>query len=117
MQPQISFVPVSGRKESFVWAIDDIIEIKKVESRKKWSVLTLLQSHVSMTRLALGWASGADIEGLGLEIRFKSAQQQIIEAQGGVPTEGETLKFASVGRREQLFVRLVSMGRQRWEVL
>lgn len=70
-----------------------------------------------MTRLALGWASGADIEGLGLELRFKSVEQQIIEAAGGESTQGETMAFTSVGRREQLFVRLISMGRQRWEVL
>jgi len=70
-----------------------------------------------MTRLALGWASGADIEGLGLELRFKSLEQQVTEAAGGESSEGETVALASVGRREQLFVRLVSMGRQRWESL
>ncbi len=66
-----------------------------------------------MTRLALGWASGADVEGLGLTIRFKTVEQQI----AGDKVDGTTMHFTRVGRREQLFVRLVSMGRQRWEVL
>ena len=66
-----------------------------------------------MTRMALGWVSGAEVEGLGLTIRFKTAQEQM----GGDKFEGETMHFARVGRREQLFVRLVSMGRQRWELL
>jgi hypothetical protein len=30
--PQISFVPVSGKKETFIRPLDDIIEIKKVRS-------------------------------------------------------------------------------------
>ena len=28
--PQITFVPLSGKEETFVFAIDDIVEIKKV---------------------------------------------------------------------------------------
>ena len=70
-----------------------------------------------MQRIALGWASGADVEGLGLTIRFKDVQQQLAEANGAEKVEGTTLHFTRVGRREQLFVRLISMGRQRWEVL
>ncbi|ORX36894.1 hypothetical protein BD324DRAFT_627598 [Kockovaella imperatae] len=101
--PQISFVPLTGSKPKFVLPVDDIVEMKK--------------SHVSMPRIALGWASGADVEGLGLTLRFKDVQQQIIEAQGGEKAEGKTLHFTRVGRREQLFVRLISMGRQRWETL
>lgn len=31
--------------------------------------------------------------------------------------DGTTMQFKQVGRREQLFVRLISMGAQRWEVL
>ncbi|WWD17538.1 hypothetical protein CI109_101979 [Kwoniella shandongensis] len=102
-QPQITFVPISGKKEHFVWAIDDIVEIKK--------------SHVSMPRMALGWASGAEVEGLGLTIRFKTGSQQLNEHLGGPKEDGTTLHFTRVGRREQLFVRLISMGRQRWETL
>lgn len=70
-----------------------------------------------MPRIALGWASGAEVEGLGLELRFKDTAQQMAEAAGGDKVDGERMKFTRVGRREQLFVRLVSMGRQRWEVL
>lgn len=28
--PQISFVPIAGKSERFVWPLDDIVEIKKV---------------------------------------------------------------------------------------
>jgi hypothetical protein len=72
-----------------------------------------------MGRIALGWASGADVEGLGLTLRFKSVEQQLAEANGAVVTrdDGRTMHFKQVGRREELFVRLISMGRQRWEVL
>ncbi|KAK4684455.1 hypothetical protein P7C73_g5722, partial [Tremellales sp. Uapishka_1] len=101
--PRVSFVPTAGRKDNLVWQIDDIIELKK--------------SSVGMTRLALGWVSGADVEGLGLEIRVKTVAQQTLEAAGAPSVEGETLEFTRVGRREQLFVRLISMGTQRWEVL
>ncbi|CAD6577000.1 MAG: hypothetical protein TREMPRED_001836 [Tremellales sp. Tagirdzhanova-0007] len=98
-QPQVTFVPLSGKRETFVFAIDDIVELKKAQ--------------VSLSRLALGWASGAEVEGLGLTIRFKTVEQQ----HAGEREEGTTMHFTQVGRREQLFVRLVSMGRQRWEVL
>ena len=70
-----------------------------------------------MTRIGLAWVSGADVEGLGLTLRFKDAEQQIAELAGAEKVEGKTLHFTRVQRREQLFVRLVSMGRQRWEVL
>ncbi|WRT66094.1 uncharacterized protein IL334_003047 [Kwoniella shivajii] len=102
-EPRITFVPISGKSEHFVWPIDDIVEIKK--------------SHVSMTRMALGWASGADVEGLGLTVRFKPRSQQIAEHVGSEKDEGTTIHLTRVGRREELFVRLVSMGVQRWEVL
>ncbi|KGB74623.2 hypothetical protein CNBG_0461 [Cryptococcus deuterogattii R265] len=104
--PTISFVPVSGTKAQFVRPIDDIVEIKK--------------SHVSMPRMALGWASGADVEGLGLTIRFKTGVQQAKEFAAGPDApkdDGETMHFRRVGRREGLFTRLISIGRQRWEVL
>ncbi|WWC89593.1 uncharacterized protein L201_004518 [Kwoniella dendrophila CBS 6074] len=102
-EPRITFVPISGKSHHFVWAVDDIVEIKK--------------SHVSMPRMALGWASGAEIEGLGLTIRFKARTQQIAEHVGSEKDEGTTIHLSRVGRREELFVRLVSMGVQRWEVL
>lgn len=83
--------------------MDDIVELKK--------------AHVSMPRIALGWVSGADVEGLGLTLRFKTVEQQMAEAAGAEKIDGQTMHFSRVSRREQLFVRLVSMGRQRWEVL
>ena len=70
-----------------------------------------------MPRITLGWARGAEVEGLGITLRFKDVTQQMAEAAGGETVEGRTMDFTRVARREQLFVRLVSMGRQRWEVL
>jgi hypothetical protein len=118
LEPRISFVPISGTDATFVYPIDDIVEIKKVFiiSDQSWMLL-IEKAHVTMARLALGWVSSADVEGLGLTIRFKSLAQQTIENSGGQKIEGETLDFTRVGRREHLFVRLVSMGRQRWEML
>ena len=117
-QPQVTFVPLSGSNENLVFAIDDIVELKKVclstiPSYTSYGWANLEQAYVSMSRLALGWASGADVEGLGLTIRFKTMEQQIMADK----EEGTTMEFTRVGRREQLFVRLISMGRQRWEVL
>jgi hypothetical protein len=121
-EAQISFVPLTGKQPKFVRPINDIVEIKKV-CVAPWSLfvrpgsmLMLLQAHVTMPRMALGWASGADVEGLGLTLRFKDSAQQLVEANGGESVDGETMHFKRVGRREQLFVRLVSMGRQRWAV-
>jgi hypothetical protein len=124
-EAQISFVPLTGKQPKFVRPINDIVEIKKVRLRVAPGILFVLrgrkliplQAHVTMPRMALGWASGADVEGLGLTIRFKDSAQQLVEANGGESVDGETLHFKRVGRREQLFVRLVSMGRQRWETL
>lgn len=73
-----------------------------------------------MSRIALGWASGAEVEGLGLTIRFKPVAQQIEDLKKTDASEkdqGTTMEFTRVGRREQLFVRLISMGAQRWEML
>ena len=98
----MSFVPSSGTKGTKVYPIDDLVELKK--------------SHVATPRIALGWVSGADVEGLGLTLRFKPVTQQTVEGQGR-EVEGETLHFKRVERREQLFARLISMGCQRWEVL
>jgi hypothetical protein len=116
-QPQISFVPLTGKTPKFVYPIDDIVEIKKVRRSALVIKADHFQAHVSMPRMALGWASGADVEGLGLTLRFKDSVQQLIEANDGEKVDGESLNFTRVGRREQLFVRLVSMGRQRWETL
>lgn len=114
--PQVAFVPLSGTKERFVWPLDDIVEIKKV-SRVIYPAND--QSHVSMTRIALGWASGSEVEGLGLTIRFKPVAQQVADLTKKPEDreDGKTMHFTSVGRREQLFVRLISMGAQRWEML
>jgi hypothetical protein len=120
--PQIAFVPLMAKKEKFIFPIDDIVELKKVRHQSACDFAetrTLMsQAHVAMARLALGWVSGADVEGLGLTIRFKTVQQQLAEVAGTEERiDGETMHFTRVQRREQLFVRLIAMGRQRWEVL
>lgn len=78
------------------------------------------QAHVSMPRIALGWASGADVEGLGLTVRFKPVAMQVADldkTRAEEKDDGTTMHFTRVGRREQLFVRMISMGAQRWEML
>lgn len=66
--------------------------------------------------MALGWIGGADVESLGLSIRFADSLQQEVEKQGDQPDD-ETYHFTSVRRREALFNRLIAIGSQRWEIL
>lgn len=105
--PMISFVTTTG-KEVFMRPINEIVEVKR--------------SSVSIPRAALAFVSGADIESQTLMIRMKSPREhaatQLDYAQGETsPVEGDIYEFKTVYRREQLFVRLISMGNQRWESL
>jgi len=109
--PTIAFHTSSlGDKHEWVRDINDIVEIKK--------------AGISVPRAVLGWASGADIESQTLLVRMKSRQDRsaseiddTVEVKGMNSNEGDSYEFQSVGRREQLFVRLLSMGNQRWESL
>lgn len=69
-----------------------------------------------MPRMALGWIGGADVESLGLSIRFVDPEQQVVEIEGNQPDD-KSYHFTGVRRREQLFNRLLSIGSQRWEQL
>ncbi|KII91746.1 hypothetical protein PLICRDRAFT_682123 [Plicaturopsis crispa FD-325 SS-3] len=70
-------------------------------------ILEMKKRGVGMGRSVLGYVAGMSLLGTGLEVRVRSA------AEGGE----ETLVFTNVVRREQLFVRLLSMGGQLWESL
>lgn len=61
------------------------------------------QDSVAVPRLALGLLGGADVDSLGLTIRFAG--------------DDEEYHFQSLERREQLFNRLIALGPQRWEIL
>lgn len=104
---RISFVTLTGR-EVFVRQVNDIVELKR--------------TSISIARAILGWASGADIESQTLMIRMKSERERIQSEQAKVvdtmdAEEGDIYQFRTVYRREELFVRLISMGNQRWESL
>lgn len=61
------------------------------------------QDSVAVPRLALGLLGGAEVDSLGLTIRFAGDEDEY--------------HFQSLERREQLFNRLIALGPQRWEIL
>ncbi|EJT49738.1 hypothetical protein A1Q1_01094 [Trichosporon asahii var. asahii CBS 2479] len=106
----LSWVPLLSKTPEKVWYIDDLVEMKK--------------QGLGVQRLALAMMSGAEIESLGLALRFaKTAddvsmkdmteEEQLAHAQKAE----ESLIFRGVEAREQLFNRLIAMGHQRWEML
>ncbi|GAA5955708.1 hypothetical protein JCM8115_006830 [Rhodotorula mucilaginosa] len=114
-QSTISFIPLkaSFQHPTFEYPIEDLVEMKK--------------HGVWIGRTVLGWAASINLEGMGMEMRFKKLEQRWAEkAQGGIgegdkPHEelssGETLSFSHVGRRDELFRRLLGISNARWEVL
>jgi hypothetical protein len=82
---------------------------------------------VFIGRTILGWAASINLEGMGLEIRFKPLEQRYAEVahgglgQGDKPheevVEGEVFSFSHVARRDELFRRLLGISNARWESL
>lgn len=76
-----------------------------------------------IARALLGWAAAINIEGTGLELRFKTHIERHLDGigEGDNPHdedhEGRFWSFSHVARRDQLFLRLLSMGGQQWETL
>ncbi|GAA6041850.1 hypothetical protein JCM8097_004506 [Rhodosporidiobolus ruineniae] len=111
----LAFVPIKANWSHPTWEqpIEDIVEMKK---RGVW-----------IGRTVLGWAASINLEGMGLDIRFKPLEQRWAEkAHGGLGegdrpheevVEGETYVFSHVGRRDELFRRLLGISNARWEVL
>ncbi|BGP14892.1 hypothetical protein JCM10213_003753 [Rhodosporidiobolus nylandii] len=111
----LSFVPLKANwsHPTFEQPIEDLVELKK---RGVW-----------IGRTVLGWAASINLEGMGLDLRFKSLEQRYAEkstgglGEGDKPhqevTEGETYSFSHVGRRDELFRRLLGISNARWEVL
>ncbi|GAA5861821.1 hypothetical protein JCM8547_008565 [Rhodosporidiobolus lusitaniae] len=111
----IGFVPIKANFSHPTWEkpIEDLVEMKK---RGVW-----------IGRTVLGWAASVNLEGMGLDLRFKALQERYSEVangglgQGDKPhqevTEGETLSFSHVGRRDELFRRLLGISNARWECL
>ncbi|GAA5906885.1 hypothetical protein JCM6882_006856 [Rhodosporidiobolus microsporus] len=111
----LSFVPLKANwsHPTFEHPIEDLVELKK---RGVW-----------IGRTVLGWAASINLEGMGLDLRFKPLEARYSEkANGGLGegdkpheevTEGETLSFSHVGRRDELFRRLIGISNAKWEVL
>jgi len=98
---------------TFERPIEDIVEIKK---RGVW-----------IGRTVLGWAASVNLEGMGLDLRFKTLTERMDEkASGGLgegdkPHEelhhGETIDFTHVARRDELVRRLMGISDAKWETL
>ncbi|BGP23695.1 hypothetical protein Rt10032_c05g2579 [Rhodotorula toruloides] len=111
----VSFIPLkaSFSHPTFERPIEDIVEMKK--------------HGVWIGRTALGWAASINLQGMGLDIRFKTLEERYAEkAHGGLgegdkphqeATHGETMTFSHVARRDELFRRLLAISNARWEVL
>ncbi|GAA5962521.1 hypothetical protein JCM3765_003716 [Sporobolomyces pararoseus] len=111
----LSFTPLKASIQHPVFEkpIEDIVEIKK---RGVW-----------IGRTVLGWAASVSLEGMGLDLRFKTLNERMDEkAQGGLgegdkPHEeihhGETIAFTHVARRDELVRRLMGISDARWETL
>lgn len=106
----LSWVPLLSKSPEKVWYIDDLVEMKK--------------QGLGVQRLALAMMSGAEIESLGLTLRFAKTADDISmkdmteeEQLAYAQRAEESLNFRGVEAREQLFNRLIAMGHQRWEML
>ncbi|GAA6001212.1 uncharacterized protein JCM10292_006959 [Rhodotorula paludigena] len=111
----IAFVPLKAgfSHPTFERPIADLVELKK---RGVW-----------IGRSVLGWAASINLEGMGLDLRFKDQTLRFAEkAHGGLgegdkpheeAVEGDTMGFSHVGRRDELFRRLLGISDARWEVL
>ncbi|CED85520.1 Protein of unknown function DUF3292 [Phaffia rhodozyma] len=114
----IIFVPNRSQKPTVTFPIADVAEIKK--------------GGVGLPRSILGWAAGMDLGGTGLEFRVKKheAIYQGKEIAPGVyvdnvyfedeaesEMDGEVYQFEKVGRRDQIFIRILSLAEQNWETL
>jgi hypothetical protein len=111
----VGFIPLKVSTHHPTWEkpIEDLVEVKK--------------NGVFIARTVLGWAASINLEGMGLEVRFKPLEQRYAEkAHGGLGegdkpheevVEGETYSFSHVARRDELFRRLLGISNARWEVL
>lgn len=97
-----------GNSVDFIRDLNDIVEVKKV--------------GVSVPRTVLGWVSGADIQSQTMIVRMKSLEERAASERQGTKEikglnsyEGDIYVLSAIGRRDQLFCRLISIGNQRWE--
>ncbi|KAK4701207.1 hypothetical protein P7C70_g5032, partial [Phenoliferia sp. Uapishka_3] len=108
--PTLTFEPLRHPETpAFTESIVDLVEVKK--------------GGVFIARAVLGWAAAINIEGTSLELRFKSHIERKLDGigKGEDPHEetheGRLWEFSHVARRDQLFLRLISIGGQQWETL
>ena len=102
-------ISVDGEKDPFkgdlTILIDDVIGLKK-------------EGMNLPGRVATGWALDTQAAGgTGLEMQIIRRDKPATEE--GVMTGGrvETVRFKGIVRRNELFDRLLSLGKQRWETL
>lgn len=100
---------------TFSEPVSDLVEVKKAGV------------FIARALFFLGWAASISIEGMGLELRFKSHVERKADGIGkGEGARGDTRgafsqvarRFPSrVARRDWLFLRLISLGQQKWGAL
>jgi hypothetical protein len=115
---QLLFIPDGAKEPSESIHVNNVVELKK--------------GGVGLPRSVLGWAAGMDLAGNGLEIRVKDAggiqegkqispgvwvTNVVFEDEGDQEQVGRVLQFERVGRRDALFVRLLSISEALWETL
>ncbi|KAL8280085.1 hypothetical protein RQP46_007415 [Phenoliferia psychrophenolica] len=108
----VAFYPIKSSPSSEItsFKIADLVEIKKL--------------GVSAKRAALSAAANLNLEGKGLSMRFKSAEERRMDGYGKTPDrytedfEGSILTISQVHRRDELVARLVAIpASMRWESL
>lgn len=118
--PTLSFIALRSTNLKFKAPVSSLVELKK--------------EGVWIGRAVLGWAAAIKLEGMGLELRFQEGhivalgenkEDKIVVGEGaeGTKRDGEDggeeskWRFSHVGRRDQLFKRLIAVGGQKWETL
>lgn len=114
----LHFLPSGADEPTESFHVNDIVELKK--------------GGVGLPRSVLGWAAGLDLAGNGLEIRVKDSggtqegkeirpgvwiRNVVFEDEGDQELQGRVVQFERVGRRDGLFVRLLSVSEALFELL
>ncbi|KAK4705540.1 hypothetical protein P7C70_g664, partial [Phenoliferia sp. Uapishka_3] len=109
----IHFQPIesSAFTVDSTFPLEDLVELKKL--------------GITAKRALLGKLAKMEMEGKGLEMRFKEAHERARDGYGSPPLifkedfEGQILTFDQIHRRDELFARLVSVpgAETRWETL
>ncbi|KAL7410308.1 hypothetical protein BDY24DRAFT_400112 [Mrakia frigida] len=117
-EADVLFVPKDSDEPSKSFKIGEIAELKK--------------GGVGLPRSVLGWAAGMELGGTSLEVRIKRSTTYrqgyetrpnvfvtnvYFEEEGEEEEGGEVIQFERIGRRDQLFLRLLAGSPSQWETL